>query len=179
MIIDSQAVKNTCNASIASKGYCFYKSTNGIKRHLAVDTLGFPFFTHCTKANLSDDAGLIEMLSKNIDYFKSKPVNIPKITILLDHGYHPEYLTIELQKIYPQILTKIKFELSKKPSKQQKEALGKSGFVPVRARWIIERSNAWIERCKILTKNFERTLANATAKVALCFIRLMIKRLAS
>ena len=33
--------------------YCFYKSTNGIKRHLAVDTLGFPFFTHCTKANLS------------------------------------------------------------------------------------------------------------------------------
>ena len=62
-------------------------STNGIKRHLAVDTLGFPFFTHCTKANLSDDAGLVEMLTENIDYFKSKPVNIPKITILLDHGY--------------------------------------------------------------------------------------------
>ena len=33
-------------------------ATNGIKRHLAVDTLGFPFFTHCTSANLSDDAGL-------------------------------------------------------------------------------------------------------------------------
>jgi hypothetical protein len=82
MMIDSQAVKNTCNASIASKGYCFYKSTNGIKRHLAVDTLGFPFFTHCTKASLSDDAGLIEMLSKNINYFKSKPVNVPKVTIL-------------------------------------------------------------------------------------------------
>ena len=48
IIIDSQAVKNTCNASKESKGFCFYKSTNGIKRHLAVDTLGFPFFTHCT-----------------------------------------------------------------------------------------------------------------------------------
>ena len=109
MMIDSQAVKNTCNASIESKGYCFYKSTNGIKRHLAVDTLGFPFFTHCTKANLSDDVGLIEMLSKNIDNFKSKPVNVPQITILLDHGYHPEYLTVELKKIHPQILSKIKF----------------------------------------------------------------------
>lgn len=54
MIIDSQAVKNTCNASVDSKGFCFYKSTNGIKRHLAVDTLGFPFFTHCTRASLSD-----------------------------------------------------------------------------------------------------------------------------
>lgn len=37
------AVKNTHNASAASKGYCFYKSTNGIKRHLAVDTLDFLF----------------------------------------------------------------------------------------------------------------------------------------
>lgn len=58
-------------------------ATNGIKRHLAIDTLGFPFFTHCTPANVSDDRGLIEMLSDNIDYFRSKPVNIPKITILL------------------------------------------------------------------------------------------------
>ncbi len=32
IIIDSQAVKNTCNASIESKGFCFDKSTNGIKR---------------------------------------------------------------------------------------------------------------------------------------------------
>jgi hypothetical protein len=119
------------------------------------------------------------MLSKNLHYFKSKPVNIPKITILLDPGYHPEYLTVELKKIYPQIMTKIKFELSEKPSKQQKEAQGQSGFVPVKARWIVERSNAWMERCKILINNFERTLDNATAKANLCFIRLMIKRLAS
>ena len=127
LIIDSQAVKNTCNASTESNGYCFYKSTNGIKRHLAVDTLGFPFFTHCTKANVSDDTGLIEMLTENIDYFKSKPVNIPKITILLDHGYHPEHLREKLEKVYSQIMTKIRFELSAKPSKQDKKAQGKSG----------------------------------------------------
>ena len=59
IIIDTQAVQNTCNAGIDSKGFCFYKSTNGIKRHLAIDTIGFPFFTHCTCANISDDAGLI------------------------------------------------------------------------------------------------------------------------
>jgi hypothetical protein len=179
IIIDSQAVKNTCNASAESKGFCFYKATNGIKRHLGIDTLGFPFFTHCTPANVSDDAGLIEMLTLNIDYFKSKPVNIPKITILLDHGYHPDYLTEQLKRIYPQILTKIKFQLSKKPSKQEKAAQGKSGFVPAVARWVIERSNAWMDRCKILVKNFERTLSNATTKINLCFIRLMIKRLAA
>lgn len=179
IIIDSQAVKNTCNASVESIGYCFYKATNGIKRHLAIDTLGFPFFTHCTPANVSDDRGLIEMLSDNIDYFRSKPVNIPKITILLDHGYHLDYLTQELERIYPQIMTKIRFERSTKPSKQEKAAQGKFGFVPAVARWVIERSNAWMERCKILVKNFERTLANATTKINLCFIRLMIKRLSA
>lgn len=179
IIIDSQAVKNTCNASIESKGFCFYKATNGIKRHLAVDTLGFPFFTHCTRANVSDDRGLIEMLSNNIDYFKSKPVNIPKITILLDNGYHPEKLIEELKKIYPQIANKIKFKLSPKPSKAQKRKEGKTGFVPVKARWVIERTNSWMERCKSLVKNFERTLDHATSKIDLCFVRLMLKRLAN
>ena len=46
------------------------------------------------------------MLSDNIDYFKFKPVNIPKITILLDNGYHPEKLEKELKTVYPQIMNK-------------------------------------------------------------------------
>ena len=130
---------------------------------------------------MSDDWGLIEMLSDNINYFKSKPVNIPKITILLDNGYHPEKLQEELKKIYPQVMTKIRFKLSPKPSKTQKEKEkeGKTGFVPVKARWVIERTNSWMERCKSLVKNFERTLEHSTAKINLCFIRLMLKRLAT
>ncbi len=87
----------------SQKGSVTCICTNGIKRHLAVDTLGLPFFTHCTKANVTDDQGLIEMFSQNLDYFRAKPVNIPKITILLDHGYHPETGKIpdydELRKI--------------------------------------------------------------------------------
>lgn len=124
----------TCKASVESKGFCFYKATNRIKRHLAVDTLGFPFFSHCTRANVFDERGLIEMLSNNIDYLKSKPVNIPKITILLDNGYHPETVMEELKKIYPNIATKIKFKLSSKLSKADQKKLGKTGFVPVKAR---------------------------------------------
>jgi transposase len=178
LIIDSQAVKNTCNADVESKGFCHYKCTNGIKRHLAVDTLGLPFFTHCTPASVSDDGGLIELLSQNLEYFRAKPVNIPKITILLDHGYHPDKLTDALQTLYPRIMTKIRFQLAPKPTKAEKAAQGKTGFVPVATRWVIERSNAWMERCKSLVKNFERTLSHATAKLNLCFIRLMLKRLA-
>lgn len=84
MIVDSQAVKNTCNANVESKGFCHYKCVNGSKRHLAVDTLRFPFFTHCTQAHVSDDQGLIQMLSPNLDYFRAKPVN-PR------EDYHPAW----------------------------------------------------------------------------------------
>ncbi len=92
-------------------------------------------------------------------------MNLPKITILLDHGYHPEKIRQELEKIYPQIMSKIRFKLSDKPSKEEKAARGKSGSIPVKARWVIERTNAWVERCKILVKNFERTLFNAVTKL--------------
>ena len=119
------------------------------------------------------------MLWQNIDYFKSKPLELPKITILVDHGYHPEKIIQALEQIYPQIMTKIQFQLSAKPSKAEKEAKGQSGFVPIPARWVIERSNAWVERCKSLVKNFDRTLERANAKLKLCFIRLMLKRLAA
>ncbi len=87
------------------------------------------------------------MLRLNIDYFKSKPVNIPKITILLDHGYHPEHLTEELEKVYPQIMTKIKFERSTKPSKQGKAAQGKSGFVPAVTRCCLPDTSSVSDAC--------------------------------
>ena len=75
-------------------------------------------------------------------------------------------------------MTKIQLELSPKPSKAEKKKPGKSGFVPVKARWVIERSNSWMERCKSLVKNFERTLDNTNTKIHLCFVRLILKRLA-
>ena len=82
ILIDSQTVKNTCNAGRETKR--FLQVNNGIKRQ--VDTLGSPFITHCTKAN--DNVGLVEMFSQNIDYFKEKPATMPKTTILLDNGHH-------------------------------------------------------------------------------------------
>lgn len=141
--------------------------------------MGFPFFSYCSKASLSDDQGLIEMLIHHLNYFQAKPVNIPKITILLDNGYHPDKLQKELEKFYPGIMRKIRFQLSPKPSRAQKQAEGKSGFVPVKARWVVERANAWMDRCKSLVKNFERTLDHSNTKIHLCFLRLLLRRLAS
>jgi transposase len=120
-------------------------------------------------ANVSDDQGLIEMLAANINYFKDRPDDLRKLTILLDHGYHPTVLSVALEQIYPQIMTKIQFEVAPKPTKAQKQQQGQTGFVVIPTRWVIERSNAWVERCKSLVKNFERTLENATASAQCVF----------
>ncbi len=66
-------------------------------------------------------------------------------------------------------MTKIRFKLSHSPSKVEKKKQGQRGFVPVKARWVIERTNSWMERCKSLVKNFERTLENATTKINMPF----------
>ena len=40
-------------------------------------------------------------------------------------------------------------ELAPNPTKAEIAAQGKTGFVVVATRWVIERSNAWMERCAI------------------------------
>jgi len=170
-------VKNTCTAGVQSKGFCFYKCTNGIKRHLAVDVLGFPVFTLCTRANVTDDQGLIDMFIHNERYFIERPEFLTPLTVLLDSGYHTDFIIKALED-HPAILNKVTFEISPKMSKEMKKELGLKGFVPVFKRWIVERSNSWTEKCKSLIKNFEKTLERANYKLQLCFMRLMLKNIA-
>jgi len=62
-----------------------------------------------------------------------------------------------------------------KTFKAEKLAQGKSGFVAAATRWVVERSNGTLQ---VPGQNFEWTLDHARAKLNLCFIRLMLKRLA-
>ena len=62
------------------------------------------------------------MLSQNMDYFRQKPVELAKTTILLDHGHHPEVIQQALEEIYPEIMTKIRFEVAVKLSKAGKSS---------------------------------------------------------
>jgi len=51
------------------------------------------------------------------------------------------------------------------------------GFVPLAKRWIVERTFAWLGRCRRLTKDFENLAVNALAFLCLGMIRLMLRRL--
>lgn len=174
--------KNTDTAGIETKGFCWYKATNGIKRHLLVDVLGNPFFVLCTKASRSDDDALLRMIRENKQYFLGLPLG-QTTTILLDNGYHKEYLDAEIEKIDLQLPNRIKIELSEKITPAQRRAAKaenptKQGFVVIKKRWIVERTNAWLNQCRVLWKNCEGLLRTSDAKIRICAIRLILRRIA-
>ena len=69
------------------------------------------------------------------------------LTILLDNGYHKDYLEHQLKQIEPLLRERITIELAAKitplqraASKQENPA--KQGLVVIHKRWIVERTNA-------------------------------------
>ncbi len=174
--------KNTDTANVETKGYCWYKATNGIKRHLLVDILSNVHFVHCTPANISDDDGLLAIIRKNQEYFLQLPPE-HSLTILLDNGYHKNYLEQQVKQVEPLLLQRITIKLAEKPTPSQKAASkqakpAKQGFVVIKQRWVVERANAWINQCRVLWKNCEGLLRTSEAKIRICAIRLILRRLA-
>ena len=52
------------------------------------------------------------------------------------------------------------------------------GFKPARFRWRVERSFAWLAQCRLLSKEYEKTVASAEAWLWCAMTRLLIRRLA-
>jgi transposase len=55
-------------------------------------------------------------------------------------------------------------------------APGATGFRPLPKRWIVERTLAWLNRCRRLARDFERHARIATAFIRLAMIRIMLRR---
>ena len=53
-----------------------------------------------------------------------------------------------------------------------------AGFKPLPKRWIVERTFAWLGRCRRLAKDFENLSINSLAFLVLAMIRLMLRRVA-
>ena len=54
---------------------------------------------------------------------------------------------------------------------------GKKGWVELPLRWTVERTFAWLGKCRRLSKDRERTVLSAEAMIQLAMIQLMLNRL--
>jgi len=52
------------------------------------------------------------------------------------------------------------------------------GFEVLPRRWVVERTFAWLGRCRRLAKDWEKTIASAEAWILIAHIRLVTRRLA-
>ncbi len=52
------------------------------------------------------------------------------------------------------------------------------GFEVLPRRWVVERTFAWLGRCRRLAKDFEATITSATAWVLVAHIRMLTRRIA-
>jgi len=53
-----------------------------------------------------------------------------------------------------------------------------TGFQPLPRRWVVERTLAWLNRNRRLAKDFEASIASATAWIYIASVQLLVRRLA-
>ena len=86
--------------------------------------------------------------------------------LFADGGYQgPEFHTA-LTKLLPQLETEI--------IKRSDHA---KGFVVLPSSWVVERTIAWLNRCRRLAKDWENLNRKALAFLRLASIRLMLRKL--
>lgn len=154
-IVDAQSVKNTDTAQC--KGYGADKKVSGIKRHIAVDTQGLPHAIAVTTADVNDRNGALLMFLLNEG-------GLSKVDkVLVDGGYTGERFEEMTFRI-----------LGAEGEVVKRNELHK--FVVIPKRWIVERSFAWLEKCRRLWKNCERKLHTSEQFIALAFLAFLLKR---
>jgi transposase len=159
-IIDSQSVKSAekSGACIDPSGYDAGKKIKGKKRHILVDTLGLLLHAIIHPANVQDRDGGILLLSTPICPFLEK--------LFADGGYQGVAFRKELAETRPGL----EIEIVKRPDHAK-------GFVPLPRRWIVERTIAWLNRCRRLTKDWENLNRKALTFLLLASIRFMLRKL--
>lgn len=151
-IIDSQSVKTTESGGIS--GYDAGKKIKGRKRHITVDTQGNLLSAEVHGAGLQDRDKAADVFAGTVDSF-------PSVTkFFADGGYagdkvHCAVLTMEPS---PAI------EIVRRPN-------AATGFVVITRRWVVERTFAWLGRCRRLAKDWEKTIPSSEAWLLIAAIR--------
>lgn len=155
LIVDAQSVSNTDTAE--QKGYDAGKKVSGIKRHIGVDTQGRPHLIEITSANETDRNGALRGMG-------NAQAHLCRVRMVLaDGGYTGEPFAQGVQECIGASVTIAK-----------RNELHSFAVIP--KRWVVERSFAWLGKCRRLWKNCERLLNSSLHMVVLAFIRILLNR---
>ena len=110
-----------------------------------------------TTADVTDRDGALEMIAGNLG-------NLSRVEkFLLDGGYSGEPFANAVKE-----LCGADVEIAKRGELHS--------FAVMPKRWVVERCFGWLDKCRRLWKNCERTLHNSCQMVVLAFVAIIIKR---
>ena len=155
--VDSQTTKAASTGGY--RGYDGGKAMNGRKRHTLVDTMGLLLVVLVTAACVSDAAGAMGLL-RQISRFDQ-----PRLALIAaDRAYRRDDFDDFLAA------RGLRVEISARPP-------GSTTFVPLRIRWVVERTYGWLAQCRRHAKDYERTYPSSEAQVYISSVRWMLRRL--
>jgi putative transposase len=155
--IDSQSAKGT--ETTEGAGYDGAKKIKGRKRHILTDTLGLLLAVVVTAASVDDGVAAERVVAK-VDR-----TNCPRLEVIFaDQKYHNHQFRSWLERERPGWRLEIQ---SKDPEVK--------GFAPLRKRWVVERTFAWLGRCRRNGKDYERREDSGEAMVHLASIQRMLR----
>jgi putative transposase len=132
---------------------------NGRKRHLAVDTGGRILVVEVDAANEPDGYAGIRVAT----WAKEKAPRIRHTWV--DAGYRGAFV----ETVQDTFGLTVEVVGGEKPP---------SGFVVQPRRWVVERTFAWLSKCRRLSKDYEEQPETSTAWIWLAMIHILIRRIA-
>src|SRR5262249_42078834 len=156
--IDSQSVDTSSGGEAIGRDNA--KNVDGRKRHIVVDSLGLLLAIVVTAADVDDGAAAPHVLGQ----LEEQPVSQLR-RVYVDNKYHNRalYGWVDENAWY-------ELEVVRRPK-------GSRGWVKLPIRWMVERTFAWLTKCRRLSVDREKTTRSAEAMIRLAMIHLMLNRL--
>ncbi len=156
--VDSQSVDTTSGGE--QRGRDNAKNVDGRKRHIVVDSMGLLLAVLVTAADVDDAKAAAELFER----LEGQPMG--KVgRMFADSKYHNFAL-------YEWVETNARWEMVivRRPD-------GTKGWVKLPIRWTVERTFAWLGKCRRLSKDREKSVLSSEGFVKLAMIHLMLNRL--